>query len=113
LRGTRRIHALLLSIGINDLGFSTIAEACAKNFNPTSGSRCVETPAFLKSLVGLSTTYDELGSRLRESQLDIGEIYISDYPVRVFRSGGCGALGTLGVGITAGDGGLIETYGFL
>jgi hypothetical protein len=112
LRGTRRIHALLLSIGINDLGFSTIAEACAKNFNPTSGSRCVETPAFLKSLVGLSTTYDELGSRLRESQLDIGEIYISDYPVRVFRSGGCGALGTLGVGITAGDGGLMETYGF-
>jgi hypothetical protein len=102
LVGGRRIDALLLSIGVNDLGFSDIVKGCAMNWNGVLGHgnpRCVYDTVSGK-FGPLDQSYARLGAELREA-LDVAEVYVTDYPAAPFGEarGGCGLLGLPRVGI--------------
>lgn len=98
---TRRIDALLLSIGINDLGFAGIVHACATNpAAPGYGDPdCVYRTGVRRKLNALPGRYDRLAQALRA--FDVDETYITDYPAAPFGRdrGGCGMLGLRLVGI--------------
>ena len=106
LVGERRIDALLLAVGVNDLGFASIVKSCAKSWNGSHGQGdpdCVYDSGASRKLTPGGTidrSYAELGAALRES-LDVGEVYVTDYPAEPFgRSrGGCGLLAIPGFGI--------------
>ena len=106
--GPRRIDALLLQIGLNDLGFSDILHACATELNLTS--RCFPDAAFDAGLARLRDEYRRVASTLSQ-RFPGAEVYTADYPGDVFAGGGCGALGRLGVGITASEGSAIAAGG--
>ena len=97
----RRIDALLLSIGINDLGFSDIVTACATNLE--SGDTCVygdPDTGVESKLNDLGDRYDWLATALRS--VNAAETYLTDYPAVPFGKdgGGCGLLGLPYLGIT-------------
>ena len=104
----RRIDALLLSIGVNDLGFSGIVKSCAKNWNTAHGSgdpHCVyDSGASSKLTPGgtIDQSYAKLGEALRDS-LDVADVFITDYPGAPFGQsrGGCGLLGIPRFGIAS------------
>jgi hypothetical protein len=112
----RHVDALLLSVGINDLAFSTIVHDCALNFvkeMPTLGSpRCVyDTGVTNKIEHQLAGRYDQLGAALRQT-FNLGEVYMTDYPGAPFgSSGACGLLGLPGIGITAIEAQAIRSVG--
>jgi GDSL-like Lipase/Acylhydrolase family len=104
----RRVDALLLSIGINDLDFSGIIQACATNpATPHYGDdACVYDTGVDRKLNELSLSYldgpskyDRLAGALRS--VDIAETYLTDYPAVPFGTSGtgCGMLGLRLVGI--------------
>jgi GDSL-like Lipase/Acylhydrolase family len=97
----RRIDALLLAIGINDLGFSDIVKACATNL--TGGDSCVygdPDTGVESKLNDLGDKYDWLATALKS--LNVAETYLTDYPAAPFGkdSGGCGLLGFPYLGIS-------------
>jgi hypothetical protein len=114
----RRIDALLMSIGINDLGFSGIVKSCAMNWNTAHGTGdpdCVyDSGASQKLTPGgtMDERYARLGGALRAS-LDIAEVYITDYPATPFGKsrGGCGLLGIPGFGIASREAEAMYTVG--
>ena len=111
-RGERKIDALLVSGGVNDLGFSTIVRACATNDNFRPGhtdcvtgfakSRLVSTPQF-------AARYDRLAASI--ARLDVRETYITRYPADVFIGGGCRITGFPGVGIDQEEGSAMSELG--
>ena len=102
----RRVDALLMAIGVNDLGFAGIVQSCAMNWNGAHASGnpdCVYDAGVSPKLEPggeLEQSYARLGSALRDS-LDVAEVYITDYPAAPFGQsrGGCGLLGIPGFGI--------------
>lgn len=96
----RRIDALLMSIGINDLDFSDIVIACATNPVPGGTEECVSNTGVTGKINGLAAKYDALAKALRG--LNVAETYITDYPAAPFGrdEGGCGILGLRLVGIS-------------
>ena len=104
LSGPRPIDALLLEVGINDVHFSDIVKSCSTNPSPPEGNiACVIDTGFSNRLARLRTKYDRLG-RVLHDRFPGTEVYIADYPGKVFAGGGCGLLGLPGVGITASEG---------
>lgn len=99
--GSRRVDALLLSIGINDLDFSDIIKACATNpAVPHYGDEnCVYDTGVDSKMNDLAPKYARLASALR--RLNIAETYLTDYPAVPFGTDGegCGMLGLSGLGI--------------
>ncbi len=104
LSGPRRADALLLEVGINDVHFSDIVESCSTNPSPPGGNiACVLDTGFSDRLTRLRAKYDRLG-RVLHDRFPGTEVYLADYPGKVFAGGGCGLLGLPGVGITASEG---------
>ena len=102
LGGGRRIDALLLSIGINDLGFSGIVESCATNLDEGRGGdpSCVYKGGLKGKLKRLGERYDWLAGNLGKL-IDAPEVYITDYPGDPFGDHACGLLGLKWYGITS------------
>jgi hypothetical protein len=98
-RGGRTIDALLVSAGVNDLGFSDIIQRCATNPNVFEHQRCVTDGGIANTMALLPARYDALAAALREKLPATREVYLNNYPANVFRGGACGVLGLPGVGI--------------
>jgi lysophospholipase L1-like esterase len=95
VRTTRRVDALLVTIGINDLGFSSLLDSCAHSFT----NDCTTTPSSTytrKKLRELPGRYDRLDSAIGTS-VRASRVYLAELPARLFtdsndRHGGCGAF---------------------
>jgi hypothetical protein len=85
LVGDRAIDTLLLSIGINDLGFATIAERCVQI------DECwKEQPALYDGPVAaLPGRYEQLNQRLKElfPTLSPNQVFINEYPDNTRKGG--------------------------
>ena len=102
----RRIDAVLMSIGINDLGFSGIVKACASNPvvpGAPGDPSCVTGSGVYREIRKLALGYSQLARQLRE--LGAAETYVTDYPAAPFGRdrGGCGLLGLRNVGISSAE----------
>ena len=97
--GERRIDALILSIGVNDVGFTGSLENLVKKDlgwgNDTENREAVMKKIDEK-IAGLDTNFQRLASAL--ARLNIGQVYITEYPTAIFDktindrivvSGGC------------------------
>lgn len=91
--GSRNVDVLLVSIGVNNLGFSDILNTCAKSIGNdcTEGSDASHVNA---GILGLPTKFMELGSYIRYT-LRPPKVFLAEYPSRVFTDsdddhGGCG-----------------------
>jgi hypothetical protein len=114
--GGRRIDALIVAAGANDLGFGDIVKRCAKNNNNSPAApagECVTSGGIATQLNGLRTSFDSLAGALTKRLPEIREVYLSRYPSEVFAGGGCGTLGRPGFGITATEADLMSYYGNL
>jgi hypothetical protein len=92
----RQIDALLVTGGINDLGFSDIVTSCATNNNHNEHhTDCVygSNGAHLVNTHRFERRYDLLASAVRHDLPRVREVYISGYPRQVFLDGACGLLG--------------------
>jgi hypothetical protein len=74
---TRRVDALLLSGGVNDLGFHDILLSCAV----TAGFNC--TRDLSAQLSYLPARYNALAKAIT-ANLKVSHTYIADYPARIF-----------------------------
>jgi hypothetical protein len=88
--GTRRVDVLLVSGGVNDLGFSDILEDCALSVL----SSCIRSLSDAMST--LAGKYDRLGAAI-DTNLRVSSTVIADYPARIFTDDddhydGCGAF---------------------
>jgi GDSL-like Lipase/Acylhydrolase family len=91
----RDVDAILVSAGVNDLGFADIISHCAAD--SAIFDDCSEDIEFVGKLnqrfLGLDELYDALGDRLDEGPLADAKIYITEYPDDPFDGeGGCGFL---------------------
>ncbi len=113
LVGDREITALLITAGINDLHFADIIDACASNDNRRVGHTDCVTGFAASGIVNtkLPGRYDKLAAAIAKRLPRVREVYIADYPSRVFANGGCGALGFPGVGIDRAEGEEMRTLG--
>ncbi len=109
--GQRRIDALLLQVGINDLDFSDIIVACAGNRDVNAGSvHCMYDTGFSKKLTALRGRFERLGTTINRL-FPRTEVYVADYPGDVFKGGGCGLLGIPLHGITDVEGQAMSSGG--
>lgn len=99
--GNRHIDALLISIGGNDLGFSDDIKALLQGdlFHNDDKKRADLKIMIDKRLVSLESNFNELAKKLAE--LNVGEIYLTEYPTAMFDKmkngkptigGACGVL---------------------
>lgn len=110
----RPIDALLISAGVNDLGFSDIIERCVRNTNVVPGHQgCVTEGGLADKIYGLRSQYAQLALVVAFGLPQTREIYLSDYPSSVFVGGACGKLaGSLpGLGIDALEGQEMDIQG--
>jgi hypothetical protein len=110
-RGGRPIDALLISIGVNDLYFSSIIERCASNPNIGDDLDCVNGHGIAGNLAGLPSQYGKLAAALRAKLPATREVYLNDYPSDVFRGGACGELGRDGFGINGAEAAEMNLWG--
>ena len=75
---TRQVDALLLSVGVNDLGFSDILKDCA-----TSVFSDCRSNTILHRLGLLPAAYDELEVGI-SANMRVAKTYIAGYPARIF-----------------------------
>jgi hypothetical protein len=75
--GERRIDALLLSTGINDLGFGDLVFRLVTGIDADKDPRVLAS--FAANLAMLPGLYRQLGSAIRE-KLNAGTVYITEYP---------------------------------
>jgi hypothetical protein len=90
--GTRKVDALVMSGGGNDIGFANVATACVMTWNCPNlevTANHVAHPGVAKTtldtrvkddLASLGGIYDRLAERLDNSGLDIGQFYVTEYP---------------------------------
>lgn len=110
--GARRIDALTVTAGINDLHFSDIIRRCATNVNAHPRSEtCVTSGGIAQQLTTLPAKYSRLARAININLPDIREVYLNDYPGEVFDGGGCGLLGMKGAGITQVEESEMNIYG--
>ena len=110
--GKRDVDAILMSIGVNDLGFSGIVKRCAKRFEPLGGDGgCAYDNGTVGKLARLEGRLDEIGDALRG--FEDAEIYVTDYPAAPFGRdrGGCGVLGIWPTGISGAEAGAMYQIG--
>ena len=105
--GERTIDALLISIGVNDLGFSDRIEGLLLGDLTDAGDN-EERDDMLRSLPRdlrkINANLGRLNKELRRKKFDINEIYLAEYPNalfddkdkfgQVFVTGGCGLFET-------------------
>jgi hypothetical protein len=89
LRGGRRIDAILVSAGVNDLFFSGVIERCAKLW---TGDGCVRWADRRANLAGLPASYHRLAVEIARQLPDTARVLVNNYPAHVFKDGACGAL---------------------
>ncbi len=89
LRGGRRIDALLMSAGVNDLYFSNLIERCAKFW---TGDGCVRMADRNANLAGLPASYRRLASEIARQLPNTARVLVNNYPAHLFKDGACGAL---------------------
>lgn len=106
----RRVDALLLQIGINDLGFSDILVRCASNRDINAGDSACVYSGLGEKLANLRTAYDRLGKAI-SARLPNAEVYIADYPADVLLGGGCGLLALPRHGVTDVEGQAMSAAG--
>jgi hypothetical protein len=109
--GGRRIDALLISAGINDLHFSDIIERCASNGNFGVHVDCVTDGGIADQVTRLPLKYLQLALAIRDKLPGTREVYVNNYPSNVFRGGACGSLAFPGVGIDAAEASEMNTWG--
>ena len=109
----RRIDALSVSAGVNDLDFADIVKRCATNSNVKlwAGKDCVLADGLQDKLDKMKEKYSRLASKVKQVAPDVREVYLNDYPAEVFHGGGCDLLGWPGVGITPAEGDEMALYG--
>ncbi|CUR61880.1 exported hypothetical protein [metagenome] len=105
-RGGRRISAISLSAGVNDMFFSGVIERCAKFWTGTS---CIRWPDRQANLAGLPASYHRLAFEIARQLPDTGRVMVNNYPAHVFNEGGCGVL----TGLTVSEGRAIADVGEL
>ncbi len=98
-RPARRIDALLVTAGVNDLHFSDIIKRCAGNLDDSVS--CVTSGGIADQVQTLPLKLANLAIAIRQKLPATREVYLSDYPDNPFDGGGCGALGLPRVGISA------------
>lgn len=116
--GTRRIDALLIYIGINDIGVSSTLEDLVKGDaplvglgNPTTAYRDADRVANT-NLGLLPAKLDTLANAL--STLNVGQIYLTEYPTGLFDNAngdpapGCELFGYPGMKISLEDANLVK-----
>ncbi|MBW9205736.1 hypothetical protein KV097_07230 [Mumia sp. zg.B17] len=103
-RGGRRINAILMSAGVNDLYFSGVIRRCAKFWTGTS---CLRMPDRRSNLAGLPASYHHLAREIAAQLPNTARVLVNNYPAYVFKNGGCGALR----GITSSKGKAIARLG--
>ena len=90
--GKRRIDALVISIGVNDVGFTgSLKNLVMYDFgwgNDTA-NRKKEVERIRKKIDQLRVGYDELDRAIRQPDekgrvLDVGQVYITEYPTALF-----------------------------
>lgn len=89
LRGGRRISAILLAAGVNDLYFSGVIERCAKLW---TGDGCVRWADRLANLAGLPASYHRLAVEIARQLPSTNRVLVNNYPVHLFKDGACGLL---------------------
>ncbi|MDQ3870657.1 MAG: GDSL-type esterase/lipase family protein, partial [Chloroflexota bacterium] len=106
--GSRPVHALLMTAGVNDTAFSSVLLACAsynsrlpydRLLDPLFDEPCTTagaTRSVRGAIGGLRDSYDRLEVAL-SSHLKVGQVRFVEYPSRVItdgrdRHGGCGIL---------------------
>jgi hypothetical protein len=113
--GGRTVDALLISAGLNDLGFSDIIERCVLNFNFVDGHEsCVTEGGLADKLDGLPTQYAYLALTILVKLPRTRQVYLNDYPSNLFLNGACGKLSGSpipGLGIDATEGREIDKQG--
>lgn len=86
--GNRTIDALIISIGINDINFSSLLKNCGNpanavaNFLLRKSDPCVD-PQLHAILNELDAKYDRVARKIRQ-ELNVKEVYILQYPVNIF-----------------------------
>jgi RES domain-containing protein len=105
-RGGRRISAILLSAGVNDLYFSGVIRRCAKLW---TGDGCVRWGDRTNNLAGLPASYHRLAREISTQLPDTARVLVNNYPAHVFKNGACGVLR----GITQSKGQEIASVGEL
>jgi hypothetical protein len=92
-RGGRPIDALLVSAGVNNLGFSDIIQRCVVNNNLASDhTGCVTSDYIADKVDALTSAYAVLAFGIAWNLPDTRGVYINNYPTDVFRGGACGVL---------------------
>jgi hypothetical protein len=122
LVGDKRIDALLISAGGNDVGFSTVLRKLGSDFEDADLGDVLAT--YHGKLRGLGDRYGLINSKIAELGLNIGSILINEYPGSLFTdrnndpAPGCGVFDTFNTvftqwGISDADAGAIALMGDL
>lgn len=88
-RGGRPISAVLLSAGANDMFFGNLIRRCAK---PWTGVDCLRMADRRANLAALPAAYHRLAFEIARQLPDTSRVVVNNYPVHVFKDGGCGVL---------------------
>jgi lysophospholipase L1-like esterase len=82
IAGARRIDALVMSIGINDISFGPILKHCALSPHcPAVPFRFQNLGTFLDgALATLNGRYSLVAAKLTDLHVDPGRVFLSDYP---------------------------------
>ena len=86
--GTRRIHALLIYIGVNDIGVASTLKNLVEGDAPILGqgdptqAREDAMAVALKKLEDLPQRFDDLAALL--AVLNVGQVYLTEYPTGLF-----------------------------
>jgi lysophospholipase L1-like esterase len=117
--GRRRIDALVIYIGVNDVEVSGTLETLVSHDHPLAGggsdgdNRAAVPARGERNLAALPNKFSQLAAKLHD--LNIGTIYLVEYPTGVFDdadgnpAGGCGIFSSnFDLDITRSDAALIE-----
>src|SRR3954451_12827728 len=88
-QGGRRISAILLTAGANDLYFSGVIRRCAKLW---TGDGCVRWGDRRNNLAGLPASYHRLATEIATQLPDTAWVLVNNYPAHVLKDGACGLL---------------------
>jgi lysophospholipase L1-like esterase len=86
LAGTREIDAVLISIGVNDLGFAQLVQFCITNNAcpsapfPDSSSKKSLDDVMKERLAALPGRYAQLAGRLKRLGIPPARVFITEYP---------------------------------
>jgi lysophospholipase L1-like esterase len=100
--GQHRIDALIISVGGNDVGFASTLKTLAGDFNDSDQGKVLSS--YLKRVGQLRNDgYPQINAKIRELNLDVTNILISEYPGSLFEDEdgrprrGCGVFETFGL----------------